>query len=196
MPNHVTTVISAPEEVIEALISHNRRKDHREDHPWMNDEQFSEHVARRQPQLDALSEAGYVDFNRLVPQPENIEKGDCSGEHPEGVVCWYEWNIQNWGTKWNAYETERRSATELKFETAWSHPVPIMEALAERFPNAIIEVKYADEDIGSNVGHYRIVKGELRPVEEFEQGSEKANEFASQLNYGCSYAEIRAEWDE
>ena len=164
MPNHITIVINAPEEVIAALV-----------------DQEAERV---------------VDFNRLVPQPENIEKGDCSGKHAPGVVCWYEWNVKYWGTKWNAYGEEVRSPTELKFETAWSHPVPIIQALHNRFPSATIDVRFADEDLGQNLGHYRIVDGEVRPVEEFTAGSEKALDFAAQVSYGKSYAEVKAEWED
>ena len=35
------------------------------------------------------------------------------------------------------------------FETPWSAPFPIFQALAERFPDAVIECVYAGEDIGN-----------------------------------------------
>jgi hypothetical protein len=90
-------------------------------------------------------------FGLIVPEPENIEKGGCSGEHPEGVICWYTWHLKNWGTKWSAYEhshyelrwLERYAAgdeprevygrVDLRFETAWSQPTPIFEAIEKRW---------------------------------------------------------------
>lgn len=77
-----------------------------------------------------------------------------------GASDWYKWNIKNWGTKWNAYDiiTEYN---ELEFQTAWSTPVPIFEALSKIFPNVIINVRYADEDIGSNCGSYELKNGKI-----------------------------------
>jgi len=195
MPNHVTTIINAPEEVIEALLSHESIPDR--DYSWLKEsEEADKYIADDRAKRKAMIEAGYVDFNKLIPQPDNIEKGSCSGEHPPGVICWYTWSIENWGTKWNAYDTEVRSPTELKFETAWSHPFSVLEVLSARFPDAIIEVRFADEDIGQNLGHYRITDGDANWVQEFEFGSDEANEFAAQVKYGMTYAALSAEWED
>lgn len=75
-----------------------------------------------------------------------------------GFVSWYEWSIANWGTKWNAYSIEDRGDS-LKFETAWSMPKPILAALCKRIPDAEFVWKFADEDIGSNLGIVAYHKG-------------------------------------
>jgi hypothetical protein len=86
-------------------------------------------------------------FNLIVPPPENIEKGGCSGQHEDGVVCWYTWNLENWGTKWGAYShshyelsfrkrygsDEVHGRVDLRFETAWSQPTPVFEAIERRW---------------------------------------------------------------
>lgn len=85
--------------------------------------------------------ARVLDFNSILPQPEGIETGGCSGNHPEGVVCWYEWNSANWGTKWGAYShrellvtgTEAQLEVRLVFDTAWTQPTPIFVAIEERW---------------------------------------------------------------
>lgn len=60
-----------------------------------------------------------------------------------GHDTWYGWNNANWGTKWNACDTEAEIDIEhlegevevvIKFYTAWSEPLPIFEALAEQYP--------------------------------------------------------------
>lgn len=59
----------------------------------------------------------------------------CIGE--TGYKSWYDWSIANWGTKWNAYDatfTGEGDAAELRFETAWSVPLPILVALAKAEP--------------------------------------------------------------
>lgn len=82
-----------------------------------------------------------LDFNLVVPQPANIEVGGCNGQHEEGVVCWYNWNIANWGSKWSATNhrepmlsgNEDTAELKLIFDTAWTQPTPIFEAIEERW---------------------------------------------------------------
>lgn len=77
-----------------------------------------------------------------------------------GYSTWYYWSCNNWGTKWNAYNQARMSDTAFSFDTAWAHPFPVMSELSKMmFRSIVFEVKYADEDIGANVGHYRIIGG-------------------------------------
>lgn len=51
-----------------------------------------------------------------------------------GYSSWYSWAVANWGTKWDAYDLiwERISPVEavLKFDTAWSVPEPVYEAMS------------------------------------------------------------------
>lgn len=105
----------------------------------------------------------FFDFEKIIPPPENIEKGGCTGEHPVGVICWYEWQKENWGTKWNSYSFNKWAKwdKEFSFQTAWNHPVPIIKKLSEMFPDVRFNIKYADEDIGSNLGEYEIRNGKI-----------------------------------
>lgn len=74
-----------------------------------------------------------------------------------GAFTWYEWAPEHWGTKWNAYEIKAVEGG-IQFDTAWSAPHPVVLALASKFPEERIEHLWADEDIGSNLGH-RVYKG-------------------------------------
>ena len=94
---------------------------------------------------------GTIDFNKIIPEPEY--------ENPDD---WYNWRIQNWGTKWNAYDQiKTEKPNELYFLTAWSAPSEIYEALTKKFPNLTIEVDYADEDIGCNCGKMVFKDGKM-----------------------------------
>ena|GEM_PF-3873993 len=45
------------------------------------------------------------DFNSIVPMPEHIQ--NCHEEvdlHGFRVPTWRSWSVENWGTKWNAYD--------------------------------------------------------------------------------------------
>ena len=61
-----------------------------------------------------------------------------------GKTTWYDWAIENWGTKWEATGIGCDKNTII-FDTAWSTPEPIFEKLSELLPDEYIEVKYADE---------------------------------------------------
>lgn len=64
-----------------------------------------------------------------------------------GAFDWYSWSVSNWGTKWSGYSHSHYELSfldpygddpvygrvDLRFETAWSQPVPIFEAIQERW---------------------------------------------------------------
>lgn len=99
-----------------------------------------------------------------------------------GAATWYEWCIQNWGTKWNACGYESGidygpDCNALWFETAWSAPVPVVEELARRFPDLEFSHRWADEDIGHNCGMHEYAEGE-RTEEFYPDGQKDQIDFA------------------
>ena len=92
-----------------------------------------------------------IDFEKIAPTPECVSKD------------WYDWRISNWGTKWNAYETDIDcpcdGSIELHFQTANNGVIPIIEKLVEMFPNLEFVYKYADEVIACNCGEAYGVDG-------------------------------------
>lgn len=97
-----------------------------------------------------------------------------------GTMDWYDWHCKYWGTKWNTREPVVKykgdGKAEVYFETAWSHPLPVMVFLAMYYPDVKITIKYADEDLGYNCGmeifHHKKMK-----VYEFEN--------AEALKFAC-----------
>jgi hypothetical protein len=95
-----------------------------------------------------------------------------------GYATWYDWSCENWGTKWDAYGQSRKSENEFSFKTAWAHPFPVMCEMSKMFRSLVFEIKYADEDIGSNVGHYRIVGGITTYLRSDTEITEESKKFA------------------
>ena len=64
-----------------------------------------------------------------------------------GYPDWYEWSLQNWGTKWNSYWFAWVSAEPIAFSfcTAWSFPHPIFAKLAALHPELTFDCTYVDE---------------------------------------------------
>lgn len=83
---------------------------------------------------------------------ENGKQYMYNREH-YGCYTWFDWCRRNWGTKWNACNAEwSLDDGMLVFQTAWSAPFPIIEALAEKYPDLDFTHRWADEDIGNNCG--------------------------------------------
>lgn len=108
-----------------------------------------------------------ISFENVIPSPEEEN--------------WYNWRIENWGTKWDAYDTFRYSDNSIGFNTAWNHPFPVVKKISEIFPDVTFNVKYADEDLGYNLGEYSIKNGIVTDETEFKQGSEDAKHFAMEI---------------
>ncbi len=94
------------------------------------------------------------------------------------VRTWADWCPDTWGTKWNASECSI-SKNSISFQTAWSCPKPVLEELSRQLgSDAIMVVKFADEDIGQNCGQYVLQDGEVTTQVEMEFGSRDAIRFA------------------
>lgn len=105
-----------------------------------------------------------------------------------GESCWYEWRWDNWGTKWSAYEYELMDeACYCRFNTAWAHCYPVIEALSKMFPEDVFEVWFAEEFIGTNAGHYVIQNGIYLDNDFMEDNSLDAYETAFFLWGGEDY---------
>jgi hypothetical protein len=62
------------------------------------------------------------DFNKIIPEPNGEEENEN----------WYQWRLDNWGTKWTGYDGRfNEDQTAFTFDTAWSSPLPVIKKLAE-----------------------------------------------------------------
>ena len=98
-----------------------------------------------------------LDFDKIIPQPKNIFQGNLGDKEraeceKDGRPNWYDWNIENWGTKWGAYDgqivAEKKKLIACTFLTAWAPPEPIFEKL---------------EEMGFSVNGYWYDDGEMKP---------------------------------
>lgn len=114
---------------------------------------------------DFTEEEFEVFFTYLSENPiSSLEHGEIEflhmvkNKYKTNYLHTMDFQIDCWGTKWNAMETEAKE-DYIKFQTAWSIPKPVIFALSEKFPEEIIKIKYADEDIGFNCGSFTIKNG-------------------------------------
>lgn len=89
------------------------------------------------------------DFNEYFN--DSVEVGEVS--NPNVFPKWYDWNVANWGTKWDIDPPEFVEITEMEDHsffvwdicTAWSPPQPAYKLMAERFPNLTFEYEVTEE---------------------------------------------------
>ncbi|MBE4295567.1 hypothetical protein HJ067_21270 [Vibrio parahaemolyticus] len=95
------------------------------------------------------NESSDMDFNKLLSNSlkSNSFEGESSVIH--GNV---DWNLQNWGTKWNAWDSqcclEDRGEYvhgRITFFTANTTPYPIFIALSKMYHKIRFKVRFADQ---------------------------------------------------
>lgn len=91
---------------------------------------------------------------------------------------WYNWNVTNWGTKWDVavHDNDKYPETELyeesstvlgyKFNTAWSPPIEAITKLSEQYPTINFNLSY-EEETGWG-GEITLLNGFITTVEEYE----------------------------
>lgn len=85
-----------------------------------------------------------------------------------GASDWHDWAIREWGTKWNP-KFERLSPERITFETAWSPPTAFLLTVSQQFPEAEIELAYAEGGM-EFWGVSTIQDGETLPSSEHHEG--------------------------
>jgi len=67
-----------------------------------------------------------------------------------GAANWYDWSILHWGTKWEFDEVKVGEAMDRKvvytFLTAWSPPMPVVEAMSKKYLSLSFRLRYAAPD--------------------------------------------------
>ena len=117
-----------------------------------NDVQISHPDSAMIDKLESAVKEGKL-FTTILPEPDwkttPNEKGDFSKEEkltpdlsitrwPDGKQDerWYSWRLENWGTKWEVSDffndTRYQNELTLSFDTAWSPPIAIYEALVDQ----------------------------------------------------------------
>lgn len=107
--------------------------------------------------IQKISSSSYMEKEKLLELGKKTYENICK----YGFANWYEWSIENWGTKWNCYKTKScfvaqgdTGEAKIEFFTAWSAPFPVFEKMIQKYPNLNFKGKFADEDFGYNCGEW------------------------------------------
>ena len=122
-------------------------------------------VGTRSP-MTIISQKEYDEQNELTEMEKSFGTSRCltkklSSEYLTKFKAdnWYDWSCMNWGTKWNAYGQAVLAPNQIRFDTAWASPVPVIAKLSTLFPKLTFEVEY-DIEGGCGNGCYEFTNGE------------------------------------
>jgi len=114
-------------------------------------------------------------FNHFIPEPNWATIPNKDGELPtqpsddnryhmpffkstgQQDARWYDWRLQHWDTKWDAYDVEVTDGDdidgfEVEFNTAWSPPEAVCHAMRELYPN--LSVSWFYDEPGMEIAGY------------------------------------------
>lgn len=125
-------------------------------------------------QLVTLDDRGdeQITFEKIFPTPQALLNVTCppraEGDETEadfelrnktnkelyGATDWYNWRVQNWGTKWDSCNDtyirygDYNNELEIQFQTAWSPPIGVLQKMGELYPELEITCYYMEEGMG------------------------------------------------
>ena len=119
----------------------------------------------------------YMDFNNIIPTPGYIYTG-LLGRNEKNVYtknnCWYKWNLDNWGCKWNATNATLDTKNRIVyFNTPWNGVPALMGILSQNI-NIPLEYTYANEDAGVCTGRFKFNNGRVESYNEYDNCSKDA----------------------
>jgi len=113
-------------------------------------------------------------FTHFIPEPDWATTPNKDGELPiqpsgdnpfhmpwfkstdRADDRWYDWRLQNWDTKWDAYDVEVTDddpdQLEVTFNTAWCPPDAICHAMRELYPD--LSVSWFYDEPGCEIAGY------------------------------------------
>jgi hypothetical protein len=102
---------------------------------------------------------------------------------------WYDWNVRNWGTKWDVAvssedkypdtnmedaENGENYVVHYNFNTAWSRPMGALTKLSEQYPDLLFTLSY-EEETGWG-GECEILRGIVISDSEYETKCRECDE--------------------
>lgn len=102
-----------------------------------------------------------------------------------GAMDWYQWSLDNWGTKWNAYDGSMINEDTITFNSAWDPPIPVLKELSALYPYDEISLEFMSEDIGY-AGSAHFLDGDMIELEQYPMYSDKHRQLFNEA-YGYDY---------
>jgi hypothetical protein len=144
----------------------------------------------------------FLDFNTIIPEPKTPSECNAkyvmqNGETRSLQLCegrewfdWYSWRVDNWNTKWGAYDcciTENYDCLAIDYFTAWTPSKPIINKLIEMYTNLVFDYSYYECGcmLGGTITGY---KGSATAYD--CESADELREFAIENDFECADSEV------
>ena len=123
-----------------------------------------------------IDEEYELTFQGSVPRPKSLDISSPARTDKEkkiaednlkkyGATDWYDWNIYNWGAKWDADSHSVEDDSEcgevhVYFHTAWSPPLEWLQRVSKRYPSLLFDMN-VEEESNAFIGNPIARNGEL-----------------------------------
>ena len=105
-----------------------------------------------------------------------------------GFDNWYDWALDNWGTKWDVYSVgkwyKQKNKASITFQSAWSPVNKVIQVLSGRFHELTFNLKFSDEG-GFFLGYNTFSEGQTAVQTKVEWDSKDGIKLRKEL--GCYY---------
>jgi hypothetical protein len=121
-------------------------------------------------------------MNIISPTDWKQYNTSCDAEGQKNPLNWYNWNMANWGTKWDVAcsDDEVGGSTSLdehmsngedqwlvyRFDTAWAPPVVAITKLSELVPHCVVTLSYQEEQGWG--GEVEFVNGKITAESDYD----------------------------
>lgn len=116
-----------------------------------------------------------------------------------GIRSWYDWNVENWGTKWDACHVDvdftnlDEGTLVYRFDTAWTPPIPVVQAMQAALPNMRIRLHGIEPGEGFQVFVYPDGRDETLDYRDADYFLDNPDEDFDDLDYDPDpYEEVDA----
>lgn len=159
----------------------------------------SEEEKEKTGEVYSLKEGKALSFLNVTAPEDWDEYSTTAGrENRDNPLNWYNWNIENWGTKWDALHAELSEEAEgyaaYTFETAWSPPDQFFEKASEQWPTLTFRIAWEEEQ---GYGAIWEAKGGVLTEEEAWDIPDSHADFVArdkEFQCVCQYSSDEEEW--
>lgn len=109
-----------------------------------------------------------LSLQKLVPMPKELENTKADHQHVNqdlidkyGADNWYDWQVKNWGTKWDIEATllkdlynnsnipiKLKDKIFYEFDSAWAPPIDAFITISKKFPTLDFSLRYDEPNMG------------------------------------------------
>lgn len=110
---------------------------------------FKREVKTKDRKLSLAVHFPEPDYNEVKVKPTFPEYHKEEFVNPK--EAWWDWRIQNWGTKWDIGDVELTEDDDglcYVFDSAWSPPIGWLQRVALSFPKLKFKLKYREDGMG------------------------------------------------